>query len=52
MCFAPVDGLGWVVDGPDVVGNGWDVMGLLLLLLCRDIKYSKISLISISFDDN
>ena len=21
-----MDGLGWVGDGPDVVGNGWDVM--------------------------
>ena len=28
-----MDGLGWVGDGPDVVGNGWDVMvkGLVLL---------------------
>ena len=33
MLFAAVDGLGWVGDGPDVVGNGWDVMvkGLVLL---------------------
>ena len=37
LCFflfsAAVDGLGWVGDGPDVVGNGWDVMvkGLVLL---------------------
>ena len=26
LLFAAVDGLGWVGDGPDVVGNGWDVM--------------------------
>ena len=28
-----MDGLGWLEDGPDVVGNGWDVMveGLMLL---------------------
>ena len=33
LSFAAVDGLGWVGDGPDVVGNGWDVMvkGLMLL---------------------
>ena len=33
LLFAAVDGLGWVEDGPDVVGNGWDVMvkGLVLL---------------------
>ena len=36
MCFAAfaaVDGLGWVGNGPYVVGNGWDVMvkGLMLL---------------------
>ena len=33
LLFAAVDGLGWVGDGPDVVGNGWDVMvkGLVLL---------------------
>ena len=33
LLFAAVDGLGWFGDGPDVVGNGWDVMvkGLVLL---------------------
>ena len=33
LLFDAVDGLGWVGDGPDVVGNGWDVMvkGLVLL---------------------
>ena len=33
MFFAAVDGLAWVGVGPDVVGNGWDVMvkGLVLL---------------------
>ena len=33
LLFAAVNGLGWVGDGPDVVGNGWDVMvkGLMLL---------------------
>ena len=33
IACAALDGLGWVGDGPDVAGNGWDVMGLLLLLL-------------------
>ena len=28
LLFAAVDGLGWVGDGPDVVGNGWDPLGL------------------------
>ena len=27
LLFAAVDGLGWVGDGPDVVGNGWDGLG-------------------------
>ena len=33
LLLTAVDGLGWVGDGPDVVGNGWDVMvkGLVLL---------------------
>ena len=35
MLFVALDGLGWVGYGPDVVGNGWDVMGLLPLLLQR-----------------
>ena len=26
LLFAAVDELGWVGDGLDVVGNGWDVM--------------------------
>ena len=35
LLFAAVDGLGWVWDGPDVVGNGWDLLveRLVLLLL-------------------
>ena len=33
LFFAASDGRGLVRDGPDVVGNGWDVIGLLLLLL-------------------
>ena len=32
LLFVAVRGLGWVGDGPDVVGTGWDVMvnGLML----------------------
>ena len=33
LLFAAVDELGWVGDGPDVVGNGWDVMVKALVLL-------------------
>ena len=33
LFFAALDRLGWCGDGPDVVGNGWDRMGLLVLLL-------------------
>ena len=39
MLFAAVDGLGWAGDGPDVVGNGWDVMVKGLMLLGGGIFY-------------
>ena len=32
LIFAAVDVLGWCGDGPDVVGNGWEGLVLLLLL--------------------
>ena len=35
-----MDGLGWVGDGPDVVGNGWDVMVKGLMLLGRYFSYT------------
>ena len=39
MLFAAVDGLGWVGDGPDVVGNEGDVMVKGLVLLGGGIFY-------------
>ena len=32
LFFAASDRLGWCGDALDVVGNGWDGMGLLLLV--------------------
>ena len=40
LFFDAVDGLRCVGDGPDVVGNGWEVIGLLLLQLHPSVRPS------------